>query len=103
MAQLRPPKYVVRTEASVTKEIIGAFIDWESTDMVLLNLLLATLTDVAIEYVIGCKTAHEEWTNLVDIYASVSKSKVNHLKIELHTIKKGTDSINKYLLKLKGI
>lgn len=64
---------------------------------------MVTLTDEAIEYVIGCMTAHEAWTNLVDRYAYVSKSKVNHLQTELHTIKKGTDSINKYLLKLKGI
>lgn len=41
--------------------------------------------------------------NLVDVYASVSKSRVNHLNTELHTIKKGTDSIDKYLLRLKAI
>ncbi|KAM1422622.1 hypothetical protein ACFX2I_004733 [Malus domestica] len=77
--------------------------DWESTDMALLSLLLATLTDDAMEYVLGCRTAHEAWVNLVDRYASVSKSRVNHLKTELHTIQKGSDTIDKYLLKLKGI
>ncbi|KAM1347786.1 hypothetical protein ACFX2H_036673 [Malus domestica] len=92
-----PPKYVVSTEVGVTKEISGAFIDWESTNMALLSLLLATLTDEAMKYVLGCRTAHEAWTNLVDRYASVSKSRVNHLKTKLHTIQKGTDS------KLKGI
>ncbi|KAM1485466.1 hypothetical protein TB1_036315 [Malus domestica] len=95
-----PPKYVVSTEVGVTKEISGAL---ESTNMALSSLLLATLTDEAMEYVLGCRTAHEAWTNLVDRYASVSKSRVNHLKTKLHTIQKGTDSIHKYLLKLKGI
>lgn len=55
-----------------------------------------------MEYVIRCRTANEAWLNLVDQYASVSKSRVNHLKTELHTIQKGADSIDKYLLKIKN-
>lgn len=81
-----PSKYVVSVEAWGTKEILVAFMDWESTDMALLSLLLATLTDEAVEYVLGCRTTHEAWTNLVDRYASVSKTGVNHLKIELQMI-----------------
>ncbi|KAM2090934.1 hypothetical protein ACFX1T_029487 [Malus domestica] len=56
-----------------------------------------------MEYVLGYMTAFEAWTNLVKRYASVSKSRINHLKTELHTIQKGTDSIDKYLLRLKNI
>ncbi|KAB2630096.1 hypothetical protein D8674_007615 [Pyrus ussuriensis x Pyrus communis] len=56
-----------------------------------------------MEYVIGCRTAYEAWTNLVDRYATVSKSRINHLKTELHTIQKGSDTIDKYLLRLKHI
>lgn len=33
----------------------------------------------------------------------MSKSRVNHMKIELHTIQKGTESIDKFLLRLKNI
>nr|XP_028945625.1 uncharacterized protein LOC114819977 [Malus domestica] len=57
----------------------------------------------AIEYVVGCKTAHEAWTSLTDRYATVSRARINHLKTELHTIKKGADTIEKYLLRLKGL
>lgn len=71
--------------------------------MGLLSLLLATLSDEAIEYVLGCKIAFEAWSNLMDWYAYVCKPKVNNLKTELHTIQKGSDLINKYLLKLKII
>jgi len=66
-------------------------------------LLIATLSDEAIEYVVGCKTANEAWMNLSDRYASVSRARVNQLKIELYTVHKGGDSIEKYLLKLKHI
>lgn len=71
--------------------------------MALISLLLAILTDEAMEYVLRCRTAFEAWSNLFERYAFVSKSKVNHLKTELHTIQKGTDSIDKYLLRLKNI
>ncbi|CAN6725999.1 unnamed protein product [Malus baccata var. baccata] len=98
-----PSKYVVSAETGVTKDITVEFMDWEFTDMALLSLLLATLTDEAMEYVLGCRTANEAWVNLVDRFASVSKSRVNHLKTKLHTIQKGTDSIDKYLLRLKNI
>lgn len=54
-------------------------------------------------YVIGCKTSNEAWTNLQNRYASVSRARINQLKIEFHTIQKGSDSIDKYLLKLNAI
>lgn len=54
-----PSKYIVSTENGITTEITKAFIDWESTNMALLSLLLATMTYEAMEYVIGCRTAHE--------------------------------------------
>ncbi|RXH93181.1 hypothetical protein DVH24_013757 [Malus domestica] len=86
-----------------TLEITQAFLDWESIDMALLSLLLATLFDEAMEYVLGCKIANEAWSNMIDRYASVFKSRVNHLKIELYIIQKGSNSIDKYLLRLKSI
>lgn len=58
----------------------------ESTHLTLLSLLIATLSEDAIEHVIGCKTTSEVWTNLEERYATVSKTIVNHLKTKLHTI-----------------
>ncbi|CAN6677579.1 unnamed protein product [Malus baccata var. baccata] len=98
-----PSKFVVSAETGVTKELTVAFQDWETTDLSLLSLLIASLTYDAIEYVIGCKTAAEAWTNLEERHASVSRTGVNHLKTELHTVQKGGDSMDKYLLKIKSI
>ncbi|KAM2408030.1 hypothetical protein ACFX1X_027125 [Malus domestica] len=41
--------------------------------------------------------------NLQDRYATVSRARVNHLKTELLTIKKGSDSVEKYMLRLKAL
>ena len=98
-----PPKFVIDTESGVTREITEAYKSWVQKDMTLLSLLLATLSDDAMEYVIGCKTSHEAWTNLQERYASVSRARINQLKTEFHTVQKGSDSINKYLLRLKAI
>ena len=57
-----PPKYVIKAESGVTKEVNAAYKSW--IDMALLSLLLATLSDDAIEHVVGCKTSYEAWTAL---------------------------------------
>ncbi|XP_070668855.1 uncharacterized protein [Malus domestica] len=96
-----PPKYVISLDNGVTKEITDAYRQWIKIDMALLSLPIVTLGDEAIEYVVGSKTTYEAWTHLCDQYATVSRARINHLKTELHTIKKGTDSIEKYILRLK--
>lgn len=98
-----PPKFVISSGTGATNEIIVAYRKWEAIDMALLSLLLATLSDEAMEYVIGCRTTYEACINLVDRFASISKSIVNHLKTELHTIQKRSGTIDKYLLRLKHI
>ncbi|CAN6704071.1 unnamed protein product [Malus baccata var. baccata] len=98
-----PPKFVLTPDLGVTNEISTAYKEWVKIDMTLLSLLIATLSDDAIEHVVGCKTSSEAWTALQDRYMSVSKASVNHLKAELYTMQKGGDSIDKYLLRLKGI
>ncbi|CAL2260563.1 unnamed protein product [Prunus armeniaca] len=74
-----------------------------NSPMALLSLLIATLSDDAIEYVVGCKSAREAWLSLTDRYASVSRARINQLKTKFYTIHKGGDSIDKFLLRLKHI
>lgn len=71
--------------------------------MALLSFLIATLTGDAIDHVLGFKTAHEAWSIFQDIFTAVSKSIINMLKIEFQTLQKGTDSIDKFLSRLKFI
>lgn len=63
--------------------------------MDLLSLLLTTVSDDAIEHVVGCKTAHDACIALQDKYMSVSSANVNHLKAMLHTIQRGGDTADK--------
>ena len=98
-----PPKFVVDTETGVTKEVTSAYKEWVRKDMALLSLLIATLSDEAMEHVIGCRTSHEAWTCLQERFASISVVRVNQLKTELHTAHKGGESVDKFLMRLKNI
>ena len=98
-----PTKYIINTETGVTKEITTAYKDWVKTYVFLLSLLIATLSDEAMDYVIGCKTSQEAWKSLQERYASASIVRVNQLNIEFHIAQKGADSVDKYLLRLKAI
>nr|XP_008346255.2 uncharacterized protein LOC103409219 [Malus domestica] len=98
-----PPEYSMSTETGVTKEITVEYKEWEKKDLALLSLLIATLSDEAMDHIVGCKTSQEAWVCLQERFASVFVVQVNQLKSEFHTIQKGTDSVDKYLLKVKGI
>ncbi|KAM2715814.1 hypothetical protein EV2_045370 [Malus domestica] len=98
-----PPRFVIDTEAGVTNEVTVAYKDWVKKDLALLSLLIATLSDDVMEHIIGCKTACEAWTCLQERFASVSMVRINQLKSELHTIQKGGESVDRFLLRVKAI
>ena len=56
---VQPPKYAIVDEEGVTSQVTAGYKEWLKTDKALLSLLIATLTDEALEYVIGTKTARE--------------------------------------------
>ncbi|CAL9017543.1 unnamed protein product [Prunus brigantina] len=97
------PQFAIVDEEGDTSELTTAYKEWIRTDKALLSLLIASLSDEALEYVIGCKTARDAWINLSDRYASVSRARINHLKTELQTAQKGGDSIERFLLRLKHL
>ncbi|CAN6726303.1 unnamed protein product [Malus baccata var. baccata] len=84
-----PPKYCITPEGG--------------KDLALLSLLIATLSDEVMNHVIGCKTAQEAWESLQERFASISVVRINQLKTEFHTAKKGSESVDKFLLRLKVI
>ncbi|CAL2246117.1 unnamed protein product [Prunus armeniaca] len=102
-SSVAPPKFAIVGEDGATSELTAAYKDWIRTDKALLSLLIASLLDEALEYVIGSQTSREAWLHLYDRYASVSRARINHLKTELQTAQKGGDSIERFLLRLKHI
>ncbi|KAI5332740.1 hypothetical protein L3X38_022869 [Prunus dulcis] len=81
-------KFAILDEEGITSEVTAAYKEWLKIDKALLSFLIATLSDDAIEYVIGSKTSHDAWLSLTDRYATVSRARINQLKTELQTAKK---------------
>ncbi|CAL2254885.1 unnamed protein product [Prunus armeniaca] len=88
-SSVTPPKFAIVDEEDATFELTAAYKDWICIDKALLSLLIVSLSDEALEYVIGSQTAREAWLHLCDRYAS--------------TAQKGGDSIERFLLRLKQI
>ncbi|CAL2272430.1 unnamed protein product [Prunus armeniaca] len=80
---IAPPKFSILDEEAVTSKVTTLDKEWLRANKALLSFLIATLSDDAIEYVIGSKTAHDAWLSLSDRYATVSRARINHLKTEL--------------------
>lgn len=72
-------------------------------DRALMQLLIATLSPIAMSCIIGCTSAHEMWMSLRDRFSTVTKASIFHMKLDLQNIQKGSDSISKYLQRIKDV
>ncbi|CAL2230375.1 unnamed protein product [Prunus armeniaca] len=67
-------KICFKDEECVTSEITEAYKAWLCTDKALLSLLIAFLSDEAIEYVIGGGTQHERHGSILQIEYDMIKT-----------------------------
>ncbi|PRQ26936.1 hypothetical protein RchiOBHm_Chr6g0299971 [Rosa chinensis] len=95
-----PPQFVFTEKDGVTTTLTPAFRDWKKTDRALISLIIATLSPEAMEYVVGCKSSHEAWDKLHMRYSTVSMSSVMQLKTSFQTLQKGSDTIERFLLRI---
>ncbi|KAL5789768.1 hypothetical protein ACOSQ2_004656 [Xanthoceras sorbifolium] len=72
-------------------------------DQILLCWLLGTLSPSVLGQVTRCITSLEMWTKLERVYSQQSIARILQLRQQLQSIKKGSDSISDFVLKLKNI
>ncbi|KAL5748355.1 hypothetical protein ACOSP7_025385 [Xanthoceras sorbifolium] len=101
------PSKFIETLASngVDKELTlnPEFSAWKRFDQFLLGWLLSTISEGLIGQVTECLTSLEAWRTLESMFSQQSMTKVLQLKQQLQGLKKGSSSINDYILKVKGI
>lgn len=100
--EVAPPRYVLSTEGEVINEESAAYKAWKQTDMALLSLLMATLDEDIVDVIIGSKTSRQAWLVLQERFSVVSRVNIMQLKTELQTMRKGGESIEKYLQRVKS-
>ncbi|KAM5588569.1 hypothetical protein ABKV19_006834 [Rosa sericea] len=97
-----PSQFSISDDGHLTPNPSEDLDEWLEKDCNLISLITATLSPEALSHVVGCNSALEVWTTLKDRYATVSRSNVLQLKSNLQSIEKGSDRIDKYLLRFKN-
>ncbi|PRQ21009.1 putative RNA-directed DNA polymerase [Rosa chinensis] len=97
-----PPPFLVAEDGTRTVNTCARE-KWLEQDSLLISLITNTLSPEALTLVIGCCSSMEVWLTLKQRYATVSEAHVMQLKSTLQNIQKGSDSIEKYLLRFKSV
>lgn len=100
--EIPPPRYVFTTDGTITAEETAAYKAWKQTDMALLSLLMATLDEDIVDVIIGCSTSRQAWLALQERFSTVSRVNIMQLKTELQTLRKGGETVEKYLQRVKN-
>ena len=98
-----PEKFLKDHSGAVTAVLNPDFLVWKSKEKALLTFISSTLTPSVLAITVGCSSALELWKVLENRFSSFSRSHVMNLKGELHNVKKGSESVDTYLQKIKVI
>ena len=74
---------------------------WKIKDKALLSLINSTLTPQVFSLVVGITNSRKVWNTLEQRFTSTSRANILNLKLELQSLKKGIDSVNSFLQKIK--
>ena len=100
---LIPEKFLKDLAGAITSVLNPDYLIWKSKEKALLTFISSTLTPSVLAITVGCSSAQEVWKVLEHRFSSISCSHVMNLKGELHSVKKGFDSVDSYLQKIKVI
>ena len=60
------------------------------------------MSDNLVSRMINCESTSQLWKNLGEFFGSQVRAKISQYKTTLRNMKKGTQSINEYLLKIRN-
>ena len=98
----KPSQYLVVAEGNLTTRANPFVLSWKKRDKALLTLMYSTLSVLVLSMVVGLNFAQEVWSTLEARFTSTARANVLNLKLELQSVKKGTDSINVYMQRIKA-
>jgi hypothetical protein len=87
------PRQFLNTETGM-QTVNPAFLIWKKRDKALLTLLYSTLSSPVLAMVVGLSTSQEVWNKLEERFTCTARANVLNLKLELQSIKKGSDSVS---------
>ena len=97
-----PSRFLTDAEGNLISDANPEFKLWNTRDQALLTLINLTLSPQVLSMVVRQNSAEAVWKTLEQRFTSTSRANVLNLKIELHNLKKGGESISSYLQKVKN-
>ena len=97
----RPLPFVLDSSGNPTAVVNLEFQTWKIKDKALLSLINSTLTPQVFSLAVGITSSREVSNTLEKRYTSTSRANILNLKLELQSLKKGNDSMNGFLQKIK--
>lgn len=97
-----PQKYATETD-DVLDLPTDEYESWLVQDQMLFTWLLSSLSDSILPRVLGCKHSYQVWDKIHKHFYSQMKATARQLRCELKNTKKGTKTINEYVLRVKNI
>uniref|UniRef100_A0A2N9HHB5 GAG-pre-integrase domain-containing protein n=1 Tax=Fagus sylvatica TaxID=28930 RepID=A0A2N9HHB5_FAGSY len=91
------------TSETGMQSVNPAFLIWKKKDKAFLTLLYSTLSSPVLAMVVGLSTSQEVWDKLEERFTCTARANVLNLKLELQAIKKGNESVNSYLQRIKTV
>ncbi|MCI15979.1 retrovirus-related Pol polyprotein from transposon TNT 1-102, partial [Trifolium medium] len=97
-----PAKYDSKSDRQLDK-VSEAYDKWLAQDQMLFTWLLSTQAESVLPRTVGCRHAFHVWEQIHKYFNAHLKAKVRQLRSELKTVKKGTKSITKFVLRVREI
>jgi hypothetical protein len=97
----KPSQHLIDADGNFTTAANPSFLSWKKRDKALLTLIYSTLSPPVLSMVVGLNSALEVWNTLEQRFTSTARANVLNLKLELQSVKKGNDSINAYMQRVK--
>ena len=79
------------------------YLTWMRLDQFLMSWLLSSINEQMLGHVFQCNTSTEIWKVLDQLFSTRSRAQILQLRGSLQTTRKGTESVEEYILKMKGI
>ena len=97
----KPSPFVLDAIGNATSVANPEFQAWKIKDKALFSLINSTLTSQVFSLVVGITSSREVWNTLEQRFTSTSRANILNLKLEFQGPKKGNESVNSFLQKIK--
>ena len=103
LVEVTPPPEFTNERNRELGVVNPAFVAWDRQDQLIISWLMASMSESLLSRVVSCETSAQIWSTLRTYFASQVRAKISQFKSQLNGLKKGSLSIDEYLLKIRNL